>query len=85
MDERLIGHPLDNLLLPSPPPPFIHKHAPPAGTNPFAYKGAHQGLGDGEETGTYEVFVSLTGEDGGLGANQLAVLQDPTMCVPWMV
>lgn len=59
----------------------ISLSASSAGTNPFVNKGAHQGLRDGEEPGTYEVFVSLTGMEAGLGANQLAVLHDPTTCV----
>lgn len=49
--------------------------------NHFAYKEKHEPLKDGEEPGTFEIYISLTGTEKGLGKNQLAALRNPTKCV----
>jgi hypothetical protein len=62
-----------------PPSQSTHTHTHThTGINPFVYKEQHAALKDGEEPGDYEVYVSLTGKEKGLGKNQLAALRNPT-------
>lgn len=45
------------------------------------YKEQHEELQEGEELGTFEIYISLTGKEKGLGQNQLAALRNPTKYV----
>lgn len=47
------------------------------------YKDQHEELKEGEELGTFEIYISLTGKEKGLAKNQLAALRNPTKCVVW--